>query len=629
MNMNIITMDDANYLAQQSAGKINMILSGMTSLMHDTDAKVETMESQGWFQRMVKTVTGKNKLTQHEIQRNHDKLNAYMSEAIAELYNRNCIDQQIMMSLGTQLNELYADHIHLKKMLGAFIIKLNEKIDSVDNFHMLTTEISQGVYSEQTSLVAICKIMAQYDHRILEDTRKLDILKRSFTSQGIISNENILIPCYLEYIIDVPVDEIGQIYMELGTIRGNYMANIILGMIESYHFLPDMARKIKNKTQLINEVITREGLDATTALSISEIYDDFIGSKIDVINGLIPIADAQMSMKLEEAERLFLDCNFKDAYVIFRSLAEKGNARAMYFMSVSCSFIYTSIINDVFSDNEEEEKTWLEKGVRSGDELCIFRLKLLPLYNSESGEENEIDSETINKIKLLANNGDVFAQFELAAYSALTSNNEELSYWALKAAESGHIIAMSIIGEYFDDDDDLSCEAFKWYKRASEKCEEYTDALFNLGLCYKLGDGVEKDNKKAFKYFLKGALLGCSASQVEVGSCYFYGNGIDTDKVEAISWYKKAALQGNDRGQLNLGYAYSNGEGVPKDHTAAFNWYSKAAQNDNEAAKYNLVIAYYYGHGINIDKSKAMELLDELCENEFELALELKAKINS
>lgn len=82
------------------------------------------------------------------------------------------------MSLGTQLNELYADHVQLKQMLGAFVSKLNEKIDSVDNFHMLTTEIGQGVYDTYSPLNAICKIMSQYDNRILNDDRKLDILKR-------------------------------------------------------------------------------------------------------------------------------------------------------------------------------------------------------------------------------------------------------------------------------------------------------------------------------------------------------------------------------------------------------------------------------------------------------------------
>ena len=111
-----IPIEDINYLVAQSNGKINMILSGMIALMNDTDNKVETMESQGWFKRMIKTVCGKNKLTKDEIRKKNDKLNAYMSQAIAELYNRNCIDEKVMMSLGTQLNELCADHIQLKQI---------------------------------------------------------------------------------------------------------------------------------------------------------------------------------------------------------------------------------------------------------------------------------------------------------------------------------------------------------------------------------------------------------------------------------------------------------------------------------------------------------------------------------
>lgn len=141
METNIVTREDLNYLAQQSAGNLNMILSGMTALLNDTDNKVAMLESQSWFQRMCRTISGKNKMTQQEIQQNHDKINLYVSQAMTELFEQQCIDRQIMMSLGNQLNELYAEHLQLKQMLGAFVSKLNEKIESIDNFHMLNTEI--------------------------------------------------------------------------------------------------------------------------------------------------------------------------------------------------------------------------------------------------------------------------------------------------------------------------------------------------------------------------------------------------------------------------------------------------------------------------------------------------------
>ncbi len=287
--MNAISMEDVNYLAQQSSGRVNMILSGMTALMNDTDQKAEAMQSQNWFQRMLKTVTGKNKATNEEIRQNHDKLNAYMSEAIAELYSRDCIDHKVMLSLGTQINELYADHLQLKQILGSFASRLNEKIESVDNFHMLTTEIEQGVYSGYRPIIAICMVMSQFDNRMYEDTRKLDIIKRSLYTQQILTDDAYLITDYLMDILEMPDDEMGAVYLELGTIRQDFMAAILLGAAESYHFLPDMARKMKNKKALIDNIITQEGLDATVSLSTNEIYDSFISSKIDAKNGLVSI----------------------------------------------------------------------------------------------------------------------------------------------------------------------------------------------------------------------------------------------------------------------------------------------------------------------------------------------------
>lgn len=80
------------------------------------------------------------------------------------------------------------------------------------------------------------------------------------------------------------MDEIGQIYLEIGTIRGNYLADIILGVIEGYHFLPDMTRELKDKNKIIDEVICQKGMDGSVTLSICRIYDDFVTCKIEAKN---------------------------------------------------------------------------------------------------------------------------------------------------------------------------------------------------------------------------------------------------------------------------------------------------------------------------------------------------------
>lgn len=109
--MNTAIQTDISYFAQQPTDQIQWMISGMAVLMQDTEGKAAAMQSQNWFQRMARTVTGKNKLTLEEIKRNHEKLNVYMAEVVAELYRINRIDQRMIMSLGTQLNEVYADHL--------------------------------------------------------------------------------------------------------------------------------------------------------------------------------------------------------------------------------------------------------------------------------------------------------------------------------------------------------------------------------------------------------------------------------------------------------------------------------------------------------------------------------------
>lgn len=545
--MNTVTMEDVNYLAQQSSGRINMILSGMTELMNDTDGKVAIMESQGWFQRMVKTVTGKNKLTQLEIQQNHDKLNAYMSEAIAELYNRNCIDHQVMMSLGTQLNELYADHLQLKNMLGAFVGKLNEKIDSVDNFHMLTTEINQGVYSNYSPLVAMCKVISQFDKRILEDNRKLDILKRSMIEQNIINNEEILLTEYLKSIIDVPVEDIGQIHLEISTIRDNFIARIILRMIEKYHFLPDMARKMKNKKNLIDEVIKEESLDDSIGLSISEIYDDFIKSKIDINYRLIPVQYVQEEVHTD-SEEVHTDSESEDIENI---------------LNIAYSYFYgEGVAEDDFKALEYFEKAY-EFG--SGEAANMIGI----MYKKGYGVSVDNESE-FTWMKRAADLGSVDGQANLANcyYEGRGTDQDYFlaRQWYTKAANGGNNYAATEVGK-MDMDNNNYEEAVKWFRKAAEN--GYADAQNRLGVRYSNGQGVIKDEEEAFRWFLKAAEQGHSKAQSNVGYCYYYGDGVSEDEDKAKEWLRKSAEQGDELAIKWLHEWYNEGSGdsspIPSD----------------------------------------------------------------
>ena len=612
----LIPIEDMNYLAQQSQGKINMILSGMTALMNDTEDKTEKIEKQNWFQRMVKTVTGKNRATREEIKQNHDKLNAYMSQAIAELYNRNCIDSQVMISLGTQLNELYAEHLQLKQMLGAFVVKLNEKIDSVDNFHMLNTEIEQGVYSDNEKIIAICKVMSQFDNRIMEEPRKLDILRRSMEKQEIITEDEVLLTDYLMDIMNISVDEIGKIYLELSTIRNDFFANLILGIIEDYHFLPDMQRKMMKKEKIIGNLIQREGLDDTITLSINEVYDNFIISKIEVKEGLIPIESIQNqrgnqisynnndNLEIKKAEQIFLNYKLDVAFELFKKLAENGNGRAMYFLGE----FYSQPYGKTKKDNKKA-KEWRIKGKEAGDVLAALNVAYsLP---EDSDEANRIFFGLYEDVLKLAEDGDIFAQNELADMylygHGIEEDKEEGVKWLKKSAEAGYWRSMSKLADCYSDgvgvlQDEL--KAIDLYKKVYELGSG--EAANGIGLIYD----NQNNSEEAVKWYRKGFEKGDSRSGYNLAYCYSNGIGVSQDELKALELYKKVYELGLGNAANRIGLIYDN----QNNSGEAVKWYRKGFDKGDDWSGYNLAYCYSYGIGVPQDKQKALELYKKVYE---------------
>ena len=412
---NLIPIEDMNYLTQQSGNKLNLIISGMASLMNDTENKVTAMESQNWFQRMTKTLFGKNKATKEEIRRNTDKLNSYMTEALSELYNRNLIDKKIIMSLGIQLNELYKEHLQLKQMMGAFVDKLNKKIERIDNYHLLIKEIELGEFSKEAPIVELCKIMSQLDKTTIQDDRKMGILKKELIQYNVVTEEEVLLIDYLKSLLEIPMDEVGAIYLELQTMKDNFMAALGMSMIEKYHFLPEMTKKLKNKNKIIEEVIVEQGLDENVALETEYIFDEFVNSKIQVYNNFINIKqnntqketnnNSQNSKKsknihsqkkynekadreaLEQAQFFYEVEEFKISFEMFKDLSDKGNLEAKKFIEnvrKNIEKMYSTALNFQNNggvDNRIEARKIYRKLLES--DMCFFYPEIKQLVKKQ------------------------------------------------------------------------------------------------------------------------------------------------------------------------------------------------------------------------------------------------------
>jgi TPR repeat protein len=106
-----------------------------------------------------------------------------------------------------------------------------------------------------------------------------------------------------------------------------------------------------------------------------------------------------------------------------------------------------------------------------------------------------------------------------------------------------------------------------------------------LGWMYGHGEGVTKDEAKAFQWYLRAAEQGYAVAQSNVGYGYSNGEGVAKDQAKAFQWYLRAAEQGYAVAQSNVGSGYDNGKGVAKDQAKAFQWYLRAADQGNAAAQ--------------------------------------------
>lgn len=72
------------------------------------------------------------------------------------------------------------------------------------------------------------------------------------------------------------------------------------------------------------------------------------------------------------------------------------------------------------------------------------------------------------------------------------------------------------------------------------------DAEELIGVMYALGLGVERDDRRAFEYYLRSSMKGHPGAQSGIGWYYEVGRGLpEPDLVRAYMWYTLSAIGGD------------------------------------------------------------------------------------
>lgn len=136
--------------------------------------------------------------------------------------------------------------------------------------------------------------------------------------------------------------------------------------------------------------------------------------------------------------------------------------------------------------------------------------------------------------------------------------------------------------------------------------------LFEKGIQYHMGHGVEKDERLAFKYFKAAATRGYHLAYCYVGCCYMNNIGVgERDYAKGATYFKYGATFGDVSSQQWLGYCYLYGYGVEKNYKIAMECLEKAIAEGDIQALHWMGVCYEEGLGVEMDKNLGNEYHDD------------------
>jgi uncharacterized protein len=158
------------------------------------------------------------------------------------------------------------------------------------------------------------------------------------------------------------------------------------------------------------------------------------------------------------------------------------------------------------------------------DNLDVIKIDLDDL------EDELAEPEYLSQRKLLAQNGDIMAQYNLGWQyrngEGVQTNYEEAIKWWSMSADQGDEPSINALGHLYR--------------------HGHSDMLIN-------GKHVSilKDYSKAIEWYMLGAVLGYSHSQNILGEMYNVGEGLLQDNIMAHMWFNIASANGDEDGRKN------------------------------------------------------------------------------
>jgi TPR repeat protein len=292
------------------------------------------------------------------------------------------------------------------------------------------------------------------------------------------------------------------------------------------------------------------------------------------------------------------------------------------------------ILDDEDSGNYKKGMKLLEKGAEQDDLTCSKLLAINTYSHAETSKEyeqarlyiaslvNKLDADDPNLGDLYLMLGSMYMEGD-----GIPKNEKTGEKYFKLSAEHDKVEAMVILMNHFLDgteDSDLNeLEAMKWAKKAA--AHGSIEAIRFLGSNYY----SEGDYDNAAAYLSQTAEAGDVHSLLLYGYMFQEGEGVEKNEREAAKFYRKGAEENDPACMTNLANLYVNGTGVPVDYKKALDYYLRASEQEFGAANYMLGILYKNGTGVEKNKALAKKYLQLAVAQEFEAAQAELDSLNS
>ena len=207
-------------------------------------------------------------------------------------------------------------------------------------------------------------------------------------------------------------------------------------------------------------------------------------------------------------------------------------------------------------------------------------------------------------------NGDEFLFRQLLSFEKLLKEGKVSRLLLIeKASENGNINATKMLGDMYFKGIDVQKDikkAIKYYSISSDKGN--LKSTYNLGIIYLNGDvSFKRDISKAISFLER--CVNSSRALYNLG--VIYENGVDEvyrNLKKAKKYYSQSAFLGNKLAENNLANFYKNGIEGKKSIKKAITLYERSGSKGNDKAHYNLGMLYLIIRKDNTLASKYLKL---------------------